>query len=778
MGLDSGRRADLGALHVCGGALALLLVTVLGCDPSPRGGMQDVGQGGRGVGGGPLAAAPAGGGAGEGDVCDDGDPCTVDAPLLGVGAPCAHTPACDDGDPCTVDTCVAGEVEPCGHAPIVGCKTCDPGAYKGGCTGGYSGCKTASCLPAGGGAGVCRSEDIVGLSWSSTGFGGDVYYYCPFGVADYDTGEIPPPKTCAVDGDCPAGALCAVYPGGDPVCTPTLAVEALAQASLVEPIPTPVPIVSHQATAACASAAASEAPWTPQGPCLAEVGVRRRWEKIRAEVASPDGWFTLLKSAQIFPVAEYADGKSSLEQVRLAASGPEPGTGASSLLPTRFEDDVLDVAPRAKGGATVLLRYAWHPGIRPLVARTLDASGATVCEQGLTAASPEGSLSCSSGGGMCPPGGRLRAVTLNDGQVLVAWTEGSALHTLVFTPCGGVSSHRILPLSGRLFGLAPWQSGASLATVTDAGRVYLLRLDSGGAPQWRSTLRTGAGHHHALAAVGKRAIVSWAGGCEDRAVSTAWFDPTGAVAHEQRVGVPGPVSDVQMVSTGADLLVAAASIRSVGPATIVARLDGAGHLLWAREVRRAIGTLAALRSDAVVLLDPLAAPQLLAEDAAGNLFARRAAVLPGDGVLPATCTAPGQLGSACGRGNPHCGSGLVCQKALGNVCAPPAVVGVACANDADCQAPATCAADFDLYWFTCMLADFGAYFKGYPDYCGAQTCENIKRCRAPAAFAKACGLGGVCESGLVCTMGNPPDASTANLCPVPGGTYSCWHASP
>ncbi|MGA1146867.1 MAG: MopE-related protein, partial [Candidatus Nanopelagicales bacterium] len=51
-------------------------------------------------------------------VCDDGDPCTVDACVDGV---CVHTPiVCDDGDPCTTDACVDGV---CVHTPIV----CDDG---------------------------------------------------------------------------------------------------------------------------------------------------------------------------------------------------------------------------------------------------------------------------------------------------------------------------------------------------------------------------------------------------------------------------------------------------------------------------------------------------------------------------------------------------------------------------------------------------------------------------------------------------------------------------
>ena len=53
--------------------------------------------------------------------CEDGNPCTNDLCISGLG--CAHIPRagpCDDGNPCTIkDVCAAAV---CGGAPVPGCK--------------------------------------------------------------------------------------------------------------------------------------------------------------------------------------------------------------------------------------------------------------------------------------------------------------------------------------------------------------------------------------------------------------------------------------------------------------------------------------------------------------------------------------------------------------------------------------------------------------------------------------------------------------------------------
>jgi len=76
--------------------------------------------------------------------CDDGNPCTTDGCIDGVG--CKSTPAdgpCDDGDPCTIGEQCAGGACTGGDAP-----DCDDGKL----------CTADSCIPGGG----CQSAPAVG----------------------------------------------------------------------------------------------------------------------------------------------------------------------------------------------------------------------------------------------------------------------------------------------------------------------------------------------------------------------------------------------------------------------------------------------------------------------------------------------------------------------------------------------------------------------------------------------------------------------------------------
>lgn len=130
------------------------------------------------------------------DLCEDGNPCTLDACDPASG--CSHAPQldatpaeCDDGDPCTTDGCGALG---CVHEPAADPAGCDDGDP----------CTTESCGPKG-----CEYAPVEGCcSESAPCFDGDPCTRDVCDPASHTCTEEPIAGCCVDDGDCGEGFVC------------------------------------------------------------------------------------------------------------------------------------------------------------------------------------------------------------------------------------------------------------------------------------------------------------------------------------------------------------------------------------------------------------------------------------------------------------------------------------------------------------------------------------------------------------------------------------------
>jgi uncharacterized repeat protein (TIGR01451 family) len=161
-------------------------------------------------------------------LCDDENPCTVDACGGEAGCshdaipgcvPCETASDCDDGNACTTETCDGGV---CGHDPIPGCTSCESPSD---CNDGNA-CTTETCI-----GGVCGHDPVPGCtpceSPSDCNDGNAcTTETCIGGVCGHD--PVPGCTPCSSPSDCNDGNACTTETcnggvcGHDPVpgCTP------------------------------------------------------------------------------------------------------------------------------------------------------------------------------------------------------------------------------------------------------------------------------------------------------------------------------------------------------------------------------------------------------------------------------------------------------------------------------------------------------------------------------------------------------------------------------